>query len=111
MARAKSPCGCFTEARLLILISLVETPRTGYAMIKYAKEEGNSMFRLPNGTLYGALRELKTNGLIEPMNHQPPKTSKRRTQPYALAKVGRTRLAEEIRKLRWLVKLADELGI
>ena len=111
MARTKPACGCLTEARLLILLSLLKGPLHGYGMMQDVRKLGNSKIRLTNGTLYGALRELTSDGLIEVVASTTPSTSKRRTQPYDVTDVGRTMLAEEFTKLRWLLKLGEARGL
>ncbi len=110
MAGTTSPCGSLTEARLLILISLLGGPRHGYGMMKDVHMLGNSKIRLTNGTLYGALRELKSGGLIEMANGDAPSVSKRRKQPYRLTDSGKALLVEQVALLRYFLKLAEERG-
>jgi DNA-binding PadR family transcriptional regulator len=80
--------GRFSEPALLILVSLAEGPRHGYAMTEDI--EAIAGVRLGPGTLYGALARLESRGLIEPMK------SEDRRNPYRLTAVGeralRTRL-------------------
>ena len=81
--------GRFSEPALLILISLAEGPRHGYAMTEDI--EAISGVRPGPGTLYGALARLEARGLIEPLKGED------RRQPYRLTDAGltalRTRLA------------------
>ena len=72
--------GRFSEPALLILVSLAEGPRHGYAMTEDI--EAIAGVRLGPGTLYGALARLEARGLIEPMK------SEDRRNPYRLTAVG-----------------------
>jgi DNA-binding PadR family transcriptional regulator len=72
--------GRFSEPALLILVSLAEGPRHGYAMTEDI--EAIAGVRLGPGTLYGALARLESRGLIEPMK------SEDRRNPYRLTAVG-----------------------
>lgn len=103
--------GGLSEARLLILLSLLEQPRHGYGMMQDVRRLGNSNIRLTNGTLYGALRELTAGGLIELADGEPSPQSKRRKQSYSLTSAGRALLNAELQKLRWLVSLGEERGL
>lgn len=57
--------GRFTEPAVLILISLAERPRHGYAITQdIEKLTGH---RPGPGTLYGAISRLESRGFIKPM--------------------------------------------
>ena len=81
--------GRFSEPALLILISLADGAKHGYAMTEDIAEVSGE--RLGPGTLYGALARLETRGFIEPLQ------SSDRRNPYRLTALGakalRTRLA------------------
>lgn len=72
--------GRFSEPALLILVSLADGPRHGYAMTEDI--ETIAGVRLGPGTLYGALARLEARGLIEPLK------SEDRRNPYRLTAVG-----------------------
>jgi DNA-binding PadR family transcriptional regulator len=81
--------GRFSEPALLILISLADGAKHGYAMTEDIAEVSGE--RLGPGTLYGALARLETRGFIEPLQRSD------RRNPYRLTTLGakalRTRLA------------------
>jgi DNA-binding PadR family transcriptional regulator len=54
-----------TEPVLLILLSLAEQPRHGYAILHDVQEMSEGRVTLSTGTLYGALRRLLDGGWIE----------------------------------------------
>jgi len=78
----------FADAGLLILISLAEGPKHGYAMIADIKEVAG--VKLGPGTLYAALSRLEQQGLIEPVE------SDDRRRPYQLTSAGRAELRDQL---------------
>ena len=88
MVRNPLDLGRFAEPALLILISLADQPRHGYAMMEdIARFSGT---RLGPGTLYGAIARLEERGLIE----AAPADDRR--QPYRLTDLGRAALADHL---------------
>jgi DNA-binding PadR family transcriptional regulator len=83
--------GRFSEPALLILVSLADGPKHGYAMVDdIATLSG---VRLGPGTLYGAIARLERLGLIAPL----PAADRRR--PYELTEAGATALRAELTSL------------
>src|SRR4030095_8580804 len=72
--------GRFSEPALMILISLAEGPKHGYAMTQDI--EAVSGLKLGPGTLYGAIARLEECEWIEPL----PAEDRRR--PYKLTNAG-----------------------
>lgn len=85
-----------TDPGLLVLTSLAEGPRHGYAII--VDVEQISGVRLGPGTLYGALSRLEASGLIEAL----PAEGRRR--PYRLTGEGRAALGEHLRALEHVAR-------
>ncbi len=54
-----------TEPVFLILTSLADRPRHGYALLKNIQHISNGRVVLSTGTLYGAIRRLLEDGWIE----------------------------------------------
>jgi DNA-binding PadR family transcriptional regulator len=71
------------EASVLILISLADEPRHGYALIQDIKELAD--VELGPGTLYGALDRLERLGLIEQLPAEDRRHPYRITAPGAAA--------------------------
>jgi DNA-binding PadR family transcriptional regulator len=83
--------GRFAEPSLLILVSLSDGPKHGYAIMQDVEQAtGRPMGA---GTLYAALARLEEQGLVEPL----PAVDRRR--PYRLTAVGASNLAEQLRGL------------
>jgi DNA-binding PadR family transcriptional regulator len=91
--------GRFAEPALLILVSLSDGPKHGYAIM--ADVEAGTGKPLGPGTLYGALARLEERGLIEALAPVD------RRRPYRLTGIGETVLADQ---LRGLAEFAD-LGL
>src|SRR6476659_10018290 len=88
--------GRSTDPGLLVLSSLAEGPKHGYAITQDVEEV--SGVKLGPGTLYGALSRLEGKGLIEPMPAED------RRKPYRLTSEGRAALSEQLEMLGSVVK-------
>ncbi|MFF5225266.1 PadR family transcriptional regulator [Dactylosporangium sp. NPDC000521] len=87
-----SELGRFSEPGLLVLVSLADGPKHGYAI-----QEDIGMVtgdRPGPGTLYGAIKRLQERGLIEALAAQD------RRKPYQLTPVGRQMLQAELERTR-----------
>lgn len=93
----------FTEPVFLILTSLAEQPRHGYALMLDIQKISSGRVNLSTGTLYGALRRLLEDGLIE--RFQQDDTS-RDKQAYRLTAEGRCQLHAEVDRMRQLTRIA-----
>lgn len=91
-----------SEPVLLILLSLAEQPRHGYAILQDT-ERISSGRRLSTGTLYGALARLLDEKWIERFNEQD---SSRGRQAYRLTAAGRRNLQMEVARLKHLTRVA-----
>jgi DNA-binding PadR family transcriptional regulator len=93
--------GPLTEPVLLILMSLADRPRHGYALIKDIEVLSGHRVRLSTGTLYGALRRLLNDGWIERFEQ---KDTLRDKQAYSLSSEGRRQLDLELERLKQLIR-------
>ena len=89
--------GRFAEPALLILVSLSDGPKHGYAIM--TDVEAGTGRPMGPGTLYGALARLEQRGLVEPL----PAVDRRR--PYRLTGLGATVLTEQLRGLAEFAQL------
>lgn len=92
-----------SEPVLLILLSLVERPRHGYAILQDIQGMSEGRVRLSTGTLYGALARLLEDGWIERFQSED---SSRGKQAYRLTAIGRRSLQAEVSRLKQLTRVA-----
>src|SRR5207245_3214952 len=93
-----------SEPVLLILLSLAEQPRHGYAILRDTERMSKGRVRLSTGTLYGALRRLLEDKWIERFQEQD---SSRGRQAYRLTAAGRRNLQMEVTRMKHLTRVAS----
>ena len=96
MGLGLSALGRFSELGMLVLLSLADGDKHGYAMLLDARETFG--VRLGPGTLYQAIDRLQQQGLIEAL----PSTDRRR--PYRITAMGVQELEAQLENMqRFLV--------
>jgi len=91
--------GRFAEPALMILISLAEGPKHGYAMTDDIEQV--SGVRFGPGTLYGAVTRLEGRGLIQRLD------SEERRQPYRLTALGERALRARLASLQAVTRVGQ----
>jgi DNA-binding PadR family transcriptional regulator len=91
--------GRFAEPALLILISLADGPKHGYAMTEDIADIAD--VRLGPGTLYGALTRLEARGLIERLE------SEDRRNPYRLTALGARALRARLASMQAVARVGQ----
>jgi DNA-binding PadR family transcriptional regulator len=86
-----------TDPTLLILASLANGDKHGYAMMLDIQSFAN--VELGPGTLYGAITRLEARGFIRPVSGDD------RRQPYRLTAAGRRHLEHELAGLESMVRV------
>jgi DNA-binding PadR family transcriptional regulator len=89
MERRIPELGRFNEPGMLILISLSDGPKHGFAIM--SDIEAGSGRPMGPGTLYAALARLEEHGLIQALSPID------RRRPYRLTAVGASVVAEQLR--------------
>ena len=95
--------GALTEVTFYILLSLY-TPRHGYAIIQFVKEQTDGRLVLGAGTLYGALTTLEQRGWITAWS-----VGEGRRKEYLITLIGRDAVMKEITRLRRLMDTASAI--
>jgi DNA-binding PadR family transcriptional regulator len=90
--------GRFVSPWLLILTSLADGPKHGYAIMTDVADF--SGVRMEPGTLYGALSRLERRGWVRPLA-----TAERR-RPYEITAAGQEILAEQVKTMQQIVQVA-----
>jgi DNA-binding PadR family transcriptional regulator len=89
--------GRFAEPAVLVLVSLSDGPKHGYAIM--TDVEAFSGSPLGPGTLYAVLSRLERAGLIEPM------AAEERRRPYRITAAGRGALHVQLEQMDRLLAL------
>lgn len=95
-----------SEPVLLILMSLADEPRHGYALLKNIETISKGRVCLSTGTLYGALRRLLNDGWIESFEGEDTARDK---QAYKLTSLGYKQLKWELERMQQLTRAAARL--
>ncbi len=85
-----------TDPSLLILASLADGDKHGYAMMEDIQRFAD--VRLGPGTLYGAIARLEQRSWIEPVD------SDDRRRPYRITAAGKRSLQEQLAQLNQVVR-------
>jgi DNA-binding PadR family transcriptional regulator len=92
--------GRFADPSLLILTSLADGPKHGYAIMTDIAEF--SRVQMEPGTLYGALSRLERRGWVLPLAAQE------RRRPYQITAAGESVLAEQLASMQQIVRIGRQ---
>ena len=96
-----------TETTFFILLSLAPEAKHGYAIMKDVLALSEERVALSTGTLYGALKRLLEQGLIERAPEVVRNGDGRERKAYRLTHLGRKILEAEVKRLHNLVHAAQ----
>ena len=97
---------------LQILIALAERERHGYAIMQDVAARTDGKVRLGPGTLYGSIKRMLSDGLIEEIDDRPDTGSDDvRRRYYRITPQGRRLAIDEIARLAKLVRQARASGL
>ena len=103
-SRAAPP---LTPAMFHILLALAAGERHGYAIMREVDDLTGGAQRLGPGSLYGSIKRLLADGLIEESGERPdPAADDERRRYYRLTDLGRRAAGAEARRLEVLVRAA-----
>ena len=98
-----------TPAMFQILLALAEGEKHGYAILKDVEEATSSEVKLSTGTLYGIIKRLLNEGLIEELRRRPPaEEDDQRRRYYRLTLEGRAVAVAEAERMEKLIAMARE---
>lgn len=93
--------GPLPAATFHILLALTDGPKHGYAIMQRVEELSDGAVRMGPGTLYGTVKRMLADGLIEEIDDPDGNDERRRT--YRLTAPGETACAAEVRRLSALL--------
>ena len=98
-----------TPAVLHILLALADGERHGYGIMREVEDRTGGEVRLGPGTLYGAIKRMLADGLVEESGERPdPKMDDQRRRYYRITDLGRRVAGAEAERLAGLVNTARE---
>ncbi len=110
MAKPKSDPASFlplTPAMFHILLALADQERHGYHIMQEVDERTEGKVRLGPGTLYGSIKRMLADGMIEETDERPdPDMDDERRRYYRLTDFGYRVARAEAERLAHLVKTA-----
>ncbi len=86
-----------TPAVFHILLALANGDKHGYEIMKAVRRDSNGNVKMGNGTLYGSLKRMLADGLIEDAGDRVDGDDTRRKY-YTLTLLGRTAMHAEIQR-------------
>ena len=92
-----------------VLVALADGERHGYAIMQEVAARTSGKVRLGAGTLYGAVKRMLAEGLIEEVASSALDDERRRY--YRLTRFGRRAAAAEVERLNALVQQARATGL
>jgi DNA-binding PadR family transcriptional regulator len=96
-----------TPAVLHILLALADEERHGYGIMKEVEGRSGGEMRLGPGTLYGAIKRMLADGLVEESHERPdPELDDQRRRYYRITGFGREVAGAEAARLEELVSAA-----
>jgi DNA-binding PadR family transcriptional regulator len=96
-----------TPAMFHILLALADEDRHGYEIMREVDERTSGKVRLGPGTLYGSIKRMLGDELIEELDERPdPAMDDERRRYYRLSGFGRRVAVAEAERLAVLVKAA-----
>ena len=95
-----------------ILVSVADQERHGYAIMQDVRTRTDGQLRLSPGTLYGSIKRLLHDGLIEELDERPdPENDDVRRRYYRITPRGRKAAIEESTRLSKLLRQARASGL
>ena len=95
-----------------ILLAVADRERHGYAIMQDVRTRTGHKVRLGPGTLYGSIKRLLADGLIEELDERPdPVRDDVRRRYYRITRLGRKVAMEESTRMAALLRHARALGL
>jgi DNA-binding PadR family transcriptional regulator len=96
-----------TPAMFHILLALADKERHGYHIMREVDERTNGNVKLGPGTLYGSIKRMMADGLIEELEERPdPELDDERRRYYRLTDFGYRVASAEAQRLEQMVRSA-----
>ena len=95
-----------------ILVAVADRERHGYAIMQDIQARTNGKLRLGPGTLYGTIKRMLDEGMIEELDERPDAGADDvRRRYYRITAAGRKAAREESARLTMLLRQARAMGL
>jgi DNA-binding PadR family transcriptional regulator len=98
-------------AAFQILLAVADRERHGYAIMQEVRARTDGKLRLGPGTLYGTIKRLVSDGLIEEVEERRDPDADVRRRYYRITRLGRRVAIEESARLAVLLRYARAIGL
>ena len=100
------------SATLHILVALMTGEKHGYGIMRDVEDVSDGHVRMGPGTLYGSIKRMLADGLIEESAERPDaELDDQRRRYYRLTPAGRAAARAEIERLRQLLAAAEATSL
>lgn len=110
MTKRKNP-PVLTSVAVHILLALADGDRYGLEIVEEVEERTGGEVKLGPGTLYGAIKRLRTTGLIQETVPPPEGVADSRLRVYRVTASGRLALQQEVKRLASMVSTARKKAV
>jgi DNA-binding PadR family transcriptional regulator len=101
-----------TPAVFQVLLSLADSDKHGYAILKDVEEQSSGEVRLSTGTLYAIIKRLLADGSIVECKKRPPAVDDdQRRRYYSLTPKGRSIAMAEAERMAKLIARARDVKL
>ncbi len=98
-----------TPAVFYILLALASGEKHGYEIMKQVKHDSHGQVKMGSGTLYGSIKRMLADTLIEEAGERPdPAFDDERRRYYRLTELGRRAFTIELQRYTDVVSLAQQ---
>lgn len=106
--KTAKPLAPLTPAVFYILLVLASGEKHGYEIMKQVKQDSQGQVKMGTGTLYGSLKRMLADGLIEAAGERPDQAQDdERRRYYRLTELGRQAFAAEMQRYAEVVVIAQ----
>ncbi|GAC1453779.1 MAG: hypothetical protein PVSMB4_14440 [Ktedonobacterales bacterium] len=106
--KTTKPLAPLTPAVFYILLVLATSEKHGYEIMKQVQQDSQGQIKMGTGTLYGSLKRMLADGLIEEAGERPdPALDDERRRYYRLSERGQRALAAELQRYTDVVAIAQ----
>lgn len=106
MAKPLLPERPMAPAVFQILIALADQPLHGYGIMLDVAERSAGRVKMSPGTLYGSIKQMLEDGLIEETESRPARAVDERRRYYRLTRDGREAARQEMARMAALLSHA-----